>query len=407
MKARQFPRLLEGCCVGLVAAVVLCAVGAYAQTPRNPFAVGGQEIGGRATGIMGWLLSEQSALYLKISNAVRAAKQDGSAFWGLAAISFAYGVFHAAGPGHGKAVVASYMLANERALRRGLIISFLAALLQGLVAIALIGVLAILFNATARAMNDAAAKIDTLSFAGIAGLGLWLVWSKGVAFVVSWRLWRARRSPRGSLTMISPGMASAERPSPHSPPINSVAAHIAHRQDHHVADRHGYHDHRHDHDGHEDHTAHEHATRAQAEHPLPGPSTIPKTDHVHDAHCGHFHAPDPASLAAGFSWKTALMTLLAAGTRPCAGALLVLVFALSQGIFWAGIGATLAMSLGTAITTGALASLAVLAKSLASRIASAKTTNGELAVRGLELAAALCVFVFGFGLLCGILEYGA
>jgi len=50
---------------------------------------------------------------------VKALHSDGSAVWGLFGLSFAYGVFHAAGPGHGKALIASYMLANERALRRG------------------------------------------------------------------------------------------------------------------------------------------------------------------------------------------------------------------------------------------------------------------------------------------------
>jgi nickel/cobalt transporter (NicO) family protein len=386
MKTHPVRRIIEGCCVALVAVLALCAWSAAAQTPRNPFAVGGQEIGGRATGIWGWLLAEQSTLYLKISNAVRAAKQNGSAFWGLAAISFAYGVFHAAGPGHGKAVVASYMLANERALRRGLIIAFLAALLQGLVAIALIGILAILFHATAGIMNDAAAKIDLLSFAGIACLGLWLVWSKGTAFAASWRLWRHSRIGHPEAPLV---LASA--PTPSSPRHTGNFAPYRHHKHEHPRDS---------------HAAHEHPAVVPAG-LAAHRSRADETDHVHDAYCGHFHAPDPASLEADFSWKTALMTLLAAGSRPCAGAILVLVFALSQGIFWAGVGATLAMSLGTAITTGTLASLAVLAKSLASRIAGARTTGGELAIRGLEFAAALCVFVFGFGLLCGIIEYGA
>src|SRR5260370_19044839 len=39
----------------------------------------------------------------RMSSTIRAAKSDGSAVWTLLAISFAYGIFHAAGPGHGKA----------------------------------------------------------------------------------------------------------------------------------------------------------------------------------------------------------------------------------------------------------------------------------------------------------------
>ena len=52
--------------------------------------------------------------YRALSGLIRAAKTDGSAYWSLIGISFIYGVFHAAGPGHGKAVISSYMVANER-----------------------------------------------------------------------------------------------------------------------------------------------------------------------------------------------------------------------------------------------------------------------------------------------------
>ena len=50
--------------------------------------------------------------------------------WGLIALGLAYGVFHAAGPGHGKTLIASYMLANDRSLRRGAVMALMAALLQ-------------------------------------------------------------------------------------------------------------------------------------------------------------------------------------------------------------------------------------------------------------------------------------
>src|SRR5206468_10548293 len=127
---------------------------------RHPFAVGASEAGGASGGIMGWLLAEQSRFSLMLTSTIRAVRTSGSAAWTLAGLSFAYGVFHAAGPGHGKAVIASYMIANERALRRGLVISLLAALLQGVVAILIVGGLAILLNATAQRMRDTAHMVE-------------------------------------------------------------------------------------------------------------------------------------------------------------------------------------------------------------------------------------------------------
>eukprot|EP01037_Dinobryon_pediforme_P007376 gene7374-7442_t len=262
------------------------------------------EGGGSASGVFGWILAQQMVFEQALTKSIHAVVASPWAGLTLAGLSFLYGVFHAAGPGHGKAVIASYMIANEQALKRGLVLSFLAALVQGLVAIALVSVLALVLHVTAQTLQGAAHTVEMVSFGLIALLGLWLVWTKGRAF----------------LAVLRPARPAA-----------SV---------------HHYHGHSHDGHDHAHHEDHHHV------------------DHVHDAHCGHFHAPEPVTLGAGFSWRSAVMTVFAAGSRPCSGAILVLVFALAQGIYWAGIVATLAMSLGTAITTGALASMAVLSKKL-------------------------------------------
>ena len=68
------------------------------------------------------------------------------------------------GPGHGKALIASYMFANDRALRRGIVMAFLAAILQALVAIALIGVAALIFHATDIGMNRAGDFVEIASY---------------------------------------------------------------------------------------------------------------------------------------------------------------------------------------------------------------------------------------------------
>ena len=94
--------------------------------------------------------------------------------------------------------------------------------------------------------------------------------------------------------------------------------------------------------------------------------------------------------------------LAAAGARPCSGAILVLVFAVSQGIFLAGVAATLVMALGTAVTTAALASVAVLAKGVALRLVGTEAGRGALVARRLELAAALLVLAVGLSLLLGV-----
>ena len=96
------------------------------------------------SGLLGWLLSKQALFYRELSGLIRAAKSDGTALWGLMGVSFAYGIFHAAGPGHGKAVISSYLVANEETWRRGVTLSFASALLQALTAVVIVGVAAVL-----------------------------------------------------------------------------------------------------------------------------------------------------------------------------------------------------------------------------------------------------------------------
>jgi nickel/cobalt exporter len=327
-----------------VALSLLPAHAFAAAMNHRPFEVGGGEGGGAYGGLTGWLLNLQSRLTHLMSADLRAVPHDSAALWALIGIGFVYGVAHAAGPGHGKAVIASYMMANGRALRRGIGLALLAALLQGLVAIAIVGVAAIIFNATAARMNEVADGLATASFLGIAAIGAWLVWKKGFALTQALRGYIAHR------TTVSAGVLFA------GAPWRASAAFVG------------------------------------------GGGFRAGEQSVVDEDCGHAHAPDPRTLGEGFSWRVALMTVVAAGARPCSGALLVLVFALAQGLFIAGVAAVAAMSLGTAITTGALASLAVFAKDLAVRFAAGEDSRAALVARACEFAAALLVLFFGLGL---------
>jgi nickel/cobalt transporter (NicO) family protein len=357
-KARQINTLAQGlaACLAVVLAVLMLDGAAHLVMAQTPF--GGPRPSGAeapAGGIVGWLLAKQSEFYRQMSSTIRAAKSDGSAVWTLLAISFAYGIFHAAGPGHGKAVISSYLVANRETARRGIVLSFASALMQSLVAVVMVGICAVVLNATAKTMCGAERAIEIASYALIAVFGARLVWTKGGGFL------RAPRPPR-----LVPAMAVA-------------------------AQHHDHHDRDHDHHGHSH--AHAHASVAHDHGHDHG--------HVHDEHCGHSHGPDPSELAGPGGWRRGLSAIFAVGIRPCSGAILVLVFALAQGLFWAGVVATFVMGLGTAITVATIAVVAVSARGLAQRLSGARDGGGALIMRGVEFGASALVLLFGVGLLLG------
>ena len=280
------------------------------QAPAFASPSAAQQSPGAFSGIFGWVLRTQQSMQRELATGVKSLKGDNAMAGAvmLAALSFLYGVVHAVGPGHGKMVISSYVVANEQTVRRGVIISFIAAGLQALTAVALVGILAFALNASGLQINAWSNQLEMVSYALIALVGAWLLGTQSIAI---FRRWQGSRA------------AAAH------------ARHVGH--DHH----HGEHDHHHHH-GHAHH------------------------DHAEGEACRHI--VDARELAGPFSWRKVLAVVFSVGIRPCTGAILVLIFALTQGVFWAGVAATFAMAIGTAITVAVLATLALGSRELALKL---------------------------------------
>ncbi|MGP9765059.1 nickel/cobalt transporter [Halomonas sp. AOP13-D3-9] len=124
--------------------------------------------------LLGWQRDLHRSLTLAITELSRTPSM---ATWvSLLSVSFAYGVFHAAGPGHGKAVLATYLATHGGAVKRALGLSFAASLLQGVTAIALIVVLVYGLGWITRQAMGSVAWVEQASFLLVAALGAWLCW---------------------------------------------------------------------------------------------------------------------------------------------------------------------------------------------------------------------------------------
>jgi nickel/cobalt exporter len=310
-----------------------------------------------ATGFFGpvfaWIAARQSEFYRTLTDSLAAIKESGAAVWLLLGFAFLYGVFHAAGPGHGKAVITSYLLASGETVRRGVAISFAAALVQALSAILIVGIGTVILGATAQSIAGATDGLEIASYALIALVGAWLLWSRTLG-----------------------------------------GGH--HHHHHHLHEGHGSavpdHHHHHHHGGDAHDHGHDHGHDTQG--------------HPHDGGSRHRPARRGAAAATAPSggWlRRAWAAILAVGVRPCTGAIIVLVFALSQGLILAGVAATFVMALGTGLTVAVLAVLAVSAKGLAIRIADAESGRGLALLRAIEIGGALVVLLFGLFLLGGAL----
>ncbi len=265
-----------------------------------------------------WMFAQQRTLHRELTQALRAleAAADAQAALWLIAASFVYGVLHAAGPGHGKAVLSAYLLTHPSRVGRGAALGVAASLLQGVTAIVLVYGLIWLAGWRAAETAQAVSWSERLSYALLAGMGGWLCL-------------RAARA-----------LAAQFRPRP------APAGHAEHH--------HG---------------------------------------------CGCAHAPSAEQIADSGGVRAALGLALSIGLRPCSGAVLVLVFAYSLKIAWAGMIAAMAMAAGTALTVAALALLAVKARDLAAGFAAGRGRGAARVGAAVALCGGFAVMLLGCALL--------
>ena len=257
--------------------------------------------------LVGEIITQQRTLHRGLASAMMAlSRREGVGDWlDLIVLSLGYGVFHALGPGHGKAVVATYLLTQRAALLRGLIMTASAALLQGVVAIVMVTILVLGFGWLTREAMAGTVWIEKASFAAVTALGLWLM----------------VRAGRGLQSLQSKALLSASSEDTVQPGILRLIP----------------------------------AQPGKA-------SVVTPLNHVGSGpcHCGRTHHIDP--MTSGRRWREMTAAILSIGLRPCSGAVMVLGVAAMLGFWWAGVLAVLAMSVGTALSTSVLAALTVLAR---------------------------------------------
>ncbi|MGH6855448.1 MAG: nickel/cobalt transporter, partial [Aestuariivirga sp.] len=126
-----------------------------------------------------WAREQQQVFYGAMSGALREIETGAplAAASTLMLLSFGYGVFHAAGPGHGKMVISAWLLATENELRRGLLIAFLSAVFQAVTAILIVSILLLIVASVGAVARDVAGFLETASYGLIGLMGFYLIWT--------------------------------------------------------------------------------------------------------------------------------------------------------------------------------------------------------------------------------------
>ena len=332
-----------------------------------------------------WITAYQREFFTALRHALIALRTHGTALPFLVGLSFVYGIFHAAGPGHGKAVISSYIVANRVELKRGIALSVAASLVQALTAVGVVGAGWFLLRGTSISMTNASDALELASFALVALFGAWLLVRKLMQLA---RLAVASRGNRFGNPLrrrtrpfgdgIGLAFGPAGRASHTGPDLNGGGSAL---------------------------------TFAASSLPPVGRPMRPAsgafavdvcTDEAAYCGCGRAHMPDPKTLGGTMTLGTAASAVLAIGLRPCSGAVVVLTFALVNGLYLGGLMSVFAMAVGTAITVSTIAAIAVFAKGFALRLGDGgRSRTGFALMSALEIAGALVMLMLGLGLLAG------
>ena len=338
-------RLAFPLCIAALAALVGTAVAHAGTSPfgvATPDSQSGLADAGPFTGILYWAMQMQATFYRQLTAALSAFAGSSSASVWLVALSFAYGIFHAVGPGHGKAVISSYLVATGDSRRRGVALAFAAGLVQALSAIVIVTVASIVFSVTAVTMTRWTDGVEVASYGLIAALGLAMIVRKGRDALRLMRI--APVTDSGFACREVPFGATSMADLPASP-------------------RHG-------------------------------------------VDCACVTAMELARTGGAATTTQIAAAVASIGMRPCSGALIVLVFALSQDLYPVGIVSVLAMAAGTGLTVAAVAALTGTARDWISRVARSDNAWSARLSALVQLGAAALVFLFGAMMTTGALAAG-
>jgi len=248
-----------------------------------------------------YILDFQKEMHTLLAKHIQqVAKSPDTYGWSLIGLSFTYGAFHAIGPGHGKAVIVTYLSTQKETIKSGIFISLIAALLQSLIAIALISILVMIMSLKFTDVKAVGEEITLASYLLVSLLG---------AFV-SLRSIRKLYEHYAANKKEHLGVLKL----PKTKPTNFVTAI-------------------------ENHTDKVHSS------------------HPHQCNCNHAHAPKSDQ-----SIFQTCMVILSMGLRPCSGALVVLIYAQLVSAYQYGIVATLAMGLGTGLSISLIALASIYAR---------------------------------------------
>ena len=229
-----------------------------------------------------------------------------SAGLSLTGLSFIYGILHSLGPGHGKLIVSTYIATHPTKVKISLTLTILSALLQAIVAIALVSALLVIFNSSMHEVNSEANRFVTLSFYAVVILGLVIVWRN---LHTLWKAFPFRQQQTIKINAIKPMR------------VDSKA------------------------------------------------STSLTEEHPDSDTCGrgHKHFADAEVINSASSFKEYLVIILSIGIRPCTGAIMVLLFANMVDMYWLGVVGAFVMAIGTALTTSIIAIMTITGRQLVRR----------------------------------------
>jgi ABC-type nickel/cobalt efflux system permease component RcnA len=124
------------------------------------------------------ILAVQRVLRQKMTNYARQIQEKplGTATWQLMIFALVYGMFHALGPGHGKAIVCSYFLSKRGRMHQALVFGNMISTIHILSAVIIVlGLFWLVGSANIAAFHGVGGRLELISYALITCIGLFLL----------------------------------------------------------------------------------------------------------------------------------------------------------------------------------------------------------------------------------------